>query len=83
MEWWHGTLTGYTGKGCRCPLCKKARAKYQREHVKILLERPIPATVKHGTLNAYINYSCSCRDCKAANTEYYRKRRQSKKNGAE
>jgi hypothetical protein len=33
-EDWHGTLGGYTNHDCRCQLCKKAHAKYQRQYEK-------------------------------------------------
>ena len=28
----HGTLTGYTTDGCRCPTCKREMTEYDREH---------------------------------------------------
>jgi hypothetical protein len=29
----HGTLTAYTHDGCRCDLCRRARAHYKRKWV--------------------------------------------------
>lgn len=32
----HGLASTYTNKGCRCPLCKKARADYMRERYEAM-----------------------------------------------
>ena len=67
----HG-LSAYIIFGCRCRVCKDAKAAYARQLRATHAARPPAATVEHGTRNAYDNRCCRCQECRAANAEYFR-----------
>lgn len=64
----HGTMTSYTGHGCRCDPCRAFWRRYVREiraRNRIKARRD-PSTVPHGTTYGYQSYGCRCRECKLA-----------------
>lgn len=62
----HGA-NGYNNLGCRCPICKSAKAEARRRRVASAPPDKIP----HG-LNGYTNYGCRCEPCRAAKSEEMR-----------
>lgn len=85
-EPWHGTVSGYVSRKCRCAACKAAHNEYHRTNRAIrvakakeqgtslyLMRAPTAATgdeAWHGTTNGYGYHKCRCERCKAANTKY-------------
>lgn len=61
----HG-LNGYSNYRCRCEICRKSNADYQRAWRR--RDREIPEHV-HGTQSGYTNYMCRCRRCRKAHAE--------------
>jgi len=74
---WHGTTTGYYGRGCRCDKCIKAGTDYARERRHRLAEtQKTGDEAWHGTVRGYRYYGCRCNPCKKAHAEDSAKRRQ-------
>jgi len=84
----HGS-SGYNNHGCRCAVCRSAKAEYMRwwrvnkmndgqrkvDARRDMARRHATRTgFKHGTLDGYTNHSCRCWDCTEAMTAYYRVR---------
>jgi len=76
----HGIRYTYTHKGCRCPDCRAANAKYKREKVRYnrdltassslaflhaYLSDALPS-ITHGITNSYDWWGCRCKDCTEA-----------------
>lgn len=57
--------SSYT-RGCRCDVCRRAKADYQRDLVARRRANGTPDHV-HGTFNGYRNYGCRCDRCTEAN----------------
>lgn len=76
-EPWHDTNNGYTNMGCRCELCRGARARYRKEErmrkVALLKFRAdgdgAGQTMKHGKAWNYTSGACLCRLCRGAASE--------------
>lgn len=69
---YHGTLDGYTNRGCRCARCRRANANFCASKRKNRIESGCPSHA-HG-LNGYTNYGCRCEVCVHAHNEYNRER---------
>lgn len=64
----HGTRTAYSKGKCRCPECRAAAAKYQRDLRK---NGPKPkAEPGHGTVARYARLKCRCEPCTQAKRSY-------------
>lgn len=74
----HGTRDGYTNRGCRCALCRRAFADAHREYthrtgrrkpmeVELARRAESKANKPHGTETKY-GYGCRCDECRAAAT---------------
>lgn len=60
-------LTGYK-KGCRCPVCKKAKSENHKKYKKRITTKFIITvesneSIKHGSLYAYNVKKCRCKKC--------------------
>lgn len=64
----HG-ITGYNQHGCRCELCRAAKAESRKRRG---LRRPNGDIPPHGTISRYSNMKCRCDECRAAAAEYAR-----------
>lgn len=81
-EPWHGTLNGYTNRGCRCPACReesrKSGAAQRAQRVARMAADPTVAP--HGLASTYGNWGCRCPECTRAwsiqSLDYNRRRRQ-------
>lgn len=73
----HG-LTGYAKRGCRCDICRAAKAESRRKRG---LRNPNGVTAKHGTISRYSNNRCRCEECRAAAAEYARGWRERQRSG--
>lgn len=63
----------YTKEGCRCLICKEAKAESYRKYAdKRGIKKKMPRIPNHGTCSEYRNHACRCDDCRKANTEYQR-----------
>ena len=70
----HGTVSGYTYRGCRCELCLEANRGYRgtKPRAEYLAGLPEP---QHGTESRYKNCDCRCDECRAASARARRARR--------
>ena len=74
----HGYVA-YT-HGCRCDICREAKATYQRERRRALKAGgSVPRTAQHGLRTTYVEYGCRCSHCRrasaAANRRWYAAKR--------
>jgi hypothetical protein len=71
---------GYGGysRGCRCEVCKDAKAKYMSAKRRAATQSAQPGEavtgVTHGTRSAYKDKGCRCGKCVEYIREYYRER---------
>jgi hypothetical protein len=63
-----GTTSSYRA-GCRCHLCKQAKAKYRKHGAE---PRTAREAYQHGTISRYTAKRCRCDLCRKANREYTR-----------
>jgi hypothetical protein len=71
----HG-LSAYSNRGCRCDVCKAAKAESRRKRNH---RNPNGVIAKHGTISRYSNNKCRCDECRAAAAEYARGWRERKR----
>lgn len=67
MTWKHGSY-GYSGKKCRCAVCKAGHTAAQQQGIarrKARLEAD-PTLMPHGQRTTYSNWGCRCEECRAA-----------------
>lgn len=64
----HG-ITGYNQHGCRCELCRAAKAESRKRRG---LRRPNGDIPPHGTISRYSNMKCRYDGCRSAAAEYAR-----------
>jgi hypothetical protein len=69
----HGTDNGYSNYGCRCDLCKAARAAARKGR-----QGAVPENAVHGKRSTYQACGCRCDLCRAAERAYNQKRIEAK-----
>ena len=70
----HGTATGYSAGGCRCPECREAamgarRRARERRRLRVAAG---DRQITHGTWAAYLTDKCRCSTCKDFKSDYMR-----------
>ena len=59
--------------GCRCSICRRAKAEYMQA-LRLRLVEHEPPPEAHGKETTYNNWSCRCEACCAAKAECNRRR---------
>lgn len=75
----HGTVDGYTNRGCRCGECCRVHTDYNRAARAARISKPLPDHVPHGSTSTYSNWACRCDECRAANAAASRARQARRK----
>jgi hypothetical protein len=81
----HGTYSAYSRRnGCRCDLCRAAKAAYVRQSRKVAGMARVRAElagktyirsgIAHG-LSGYQNHACRCRVCVTVKADYDKRRK--------
>ena len=73
----HG-LGGYTNNRCRCNICRKALADYQKAARTRRAEAFRAGELepwRHGDNSTYVNWGCRCEPCRAAHADCLRRYR--------
>jgi len=77
----HGYVA-YT-HGCRCDICREAKATYQRERRRALKAGgSVPPTAQHGLRTTYVEYGCRCSHCRRAEAAAHRRWNDAKRRAA-
>lgn len=71
----HGRPATYTGRGCRCEICKSAYKEYRSKFKNVVLA---DGDYRHGITGSTI-YSCKCDICLRESRAHYKRQRERRK----